>query len=61
MELDIEKYDLMLSGLFDKHPSVQQVGFGGGAYKPGLDGMKGFDAALGSPWKGSLCIHVAGE
>ena len=60
MELDIEKYDLMLSGLFDKHPSVQQVGFGGGAYKPGLDGMKGFDAALGSPWKGYPCIHVAG-
>ena len=60
MELDIEKYNLMLSGLFDKHPSVQQVGFGGGAYKPGLDGMKGFDEALGSPWKGYPCIHVAG-
>ena len=60
MELDIEKYNLMLSGLFDKHPSVQQVGFGGGAYKPGLDGMKGFDETLGSPWKGYPCIHVAG-
>jgi len=39
---------------------VQKVGFASGAYKPGLDGMRRWDAVLGHPWQQYGCIHVAG-
>lgn len=60
MNISLEDYDLMLRDLFARHPSVQQVGFGAGAYKPGLDGMLRFDASLGHPWKKYRSIHIAG-
>lgn len=51
---------MTLEELFTRFPSVQQQGFTGAAYKPGLDGMRRFDSVLGSPWKNYRCIHVAG-
>lgn len=51
---------MTLDELFTRFPSVQQQGFTGAAYKPGLDGMRRFDSVLGSPWKNFKCIHVAG-
>ena len=60
MEYNTQTYDRLLADLFDKHPTVQKVGFGAGAYKPGLAGMEAFDAALGHPWRKFRTIHVAG-
>jgi len=54
------EYQARISDLFEKHPTVQRDGFTGGAYKPGLDGMRGFDARIGSPWKRFRTVHVAG-
>lgn len=53
-------YDSLMAELFRRHPSVQTAGFGSGAYKPGLEAMRSFDAALGHPWRAYPCIHVAG-
>jgi len=53
-------YDELILELFRRHPSVQTAGFATGAYKPGLDAMRAFDAALGHPWRAYPCIHVAG-
>lgn len=53
-------YDSLIARLFRRHPSVQTAGFGNGAYKPGLEAMLDFDAALGHPWRAYPCIHVAG-
>jgi dihydrofolate synthase/folylpolyglutamate synthase len=39
---------------------VQKEGFKPGAYKPGLEGMIGFDEALGHPSRGFRSIHMAG-
>ncbi len=55
-----DKYEALLKELFSRHPSVQTAGFTAGAYKPGLDGMLRFDAALGYPSRGFRSIHVAG-
>ena len=55
-----EAYDRLLAGLFDRHPSVQTAGFSAGAYKPGLDAMRRFDAVLGHPSEQFRSIHVAG-
>lgn len=60
MEYNTQTYDRLLADLFDKHPTVQKVGFGAGAYKPGLAGMEAFDAALGHPWRRFRTVHVAG-
>lgn len=60
MEYNTQTYDRLLADLFEKHPTVQKVGFGAGAYKPGLAGMEAFDAALGHPWRKFRTIHVAG-
>lgn len=60
MEYNTQSYDRLLADLFEKHPTVQKVGFGAGAYKPGLAGMESFDAALGHPWRKFKTIHVAG-
>ncbi len=46
--------------MFAKHPSVQDSGFGAGAYKPGLEAMERIDAKLGHPWREWRSIHVAG-
>jgi len=53
-------YDELIQGLFRRHPSVQSAGFSAGAYKPGLEAMRTFDAALGHPWRAYPCLHVAG-
>lgn len=55
-----KEYSLLLSDLFERHPSVQKDGFTGNAYKPGLEGMKHLDALLGSPSKQFSSIHIAG-
>lgn len=56
----MEAYDALVKDIFERHPSVQSVGFSGNAYKPGLDGMRHFDEALGSPWRSYPCFHIAG-
>lgn len=60
MQFDENKYSALLEKIFSLTPSVQSVGFTGGAYKPGLDGMQKFDERLGHPWKRYPCIHIAG-
>lgn len=57
---EIAEYEARIAELFEKHPTVQRSGFGSGAYKPGLDGMRRFDSLLGSPWLRYRTIHVAG-
>ena len=39
---------------------MQKEGFKPGAYKPGLEGVRDFDAALGYPSRAIRTIHVAG-
>ena len=53
-------YSALLERIYSITPSVQNVGFSGDAYKPGLAGMQAFDSRLGHPWKQYRCIHVAG-
>ena len=60
MEYTENTYNRLLEELFARHPSVQTVGFTAGAYKPGLDAMRRFDAALGHPAEQIRTIHVAG-
>ena len=57
---DENAYSALLERIYSITPSVQNVGFSGDAYKPGLAGMQAFDARLGHPWKQYRCIHVAG-
>lgn len=56
----MQQYDEAVKALFSKHPSVQDAGFGAGAYKPGLEAMEKIDALLGHPWRRWRSIHVAG-
>lgn len=51
---------MRIDGLFEKHQSVQLVGFSSSAYKPGLEGMLKLDKALGCPSTRLKYIHVAG-
>lgn len=60
MEYTKGNYENLLNDLFSRHPSVQNTGFGSNAYKPGLDGMRAFDSALGRPGEKIRAIHVAG-
>ena len=60
MEYTENTYNRLLEELFARHPSVQTAGFTAGAYKPGLDAMRRFDAALGHPAEQIRTIHVAG-
>ena len=53
-------YEEILSELFVRFPSVQNAGFGTGAYKPGLGHMLSFDKMLGEPSHAFRTIHVAG-
>lgn len=55
-----EEYVSRVSNLFERHQSVQSVGFTGEAYKPGLDGMKALASSLGNPQDAFRSIHVAG-
>ena len=53
-------YDALLQEIFSRFPSVQRAGFTVNAYKPGLEGMLGFEEALGHPSRAFRSIHVAG-
>ena len=55
-----DSYEVLISELFKKHPSVQKTGFSSGAYKPGLDAMRRFAAVLGNPQDEYETVHVAG-
>ena len=59
-KFDENAYSALLERIYSITPSVQNVGFSGDAYKPGLAGMQTFDFRLGHPWKQYRCIHVAG-
>lgn len=60
MTLTEDTYKQLLEELYTRHPSVQNSGFTSGSYKPGLDGMRRFDADLGHPSCQFRSIHVAG-
>ena len=51
-------YDEKIEWLFCQFPSYQKVGKV--AYKPGIETMEAFDAALGHPHRQYPCIHIAG-
>ena len=53
-------YEALLQDIFTRFPSVQQSGFSGDAYKPGLEQMQAFDEVLGFPSRAFPSIHVAG-
>ena len=42
-----ESYNALLDSVFSRHRSVQDAGFAGDAYKPGLERMRAFDALDG--------------
>ena len=54
------EYEQLVQDIFRRFPSVQKEGFRPGAYKPGLEGVRDFDAALGYPSRAIRTIHVAG-
>ena len=54
------EYEQLVQDIFKRFPSVQKEGFKPGAYKPGLEGMIGFDEVLGRPSGLFRSIHVAG-
>ncbi len=54
------EYEDLVQDIFRRFPSVQKEGFKPGAYKPGLEGVRDFDAALGYPSRAIRTIHVAG-
>ena len=60
MSNPVDDYQQLLESVFNRHPSVGSAGFSPDAYKPGLDNMRRFDAALGSPAGRLRCVHVAG-
>ena len=60
MIFSVKEYEARIAGLYSRFQSVQAVGFGSGAYKPGLEGMKALSAATGDPYRRLRCIHVAG-
>jgi len=55
-----KEYQKLLQGIFQRFPTVQQAGFSGNAYKPGLERIQAFDKALGYPSRAFRSIHVAG-
>ena len=54
------RYDSVVKELYERHRSVRDAGFGGGAYKPGLEAMEAYAAFLGHPERQFRSIHVAG-
>ena len=59
MEFSERAYGQLLEDIFVRFPSVQKAGFGT-AYKPGLERMEAFCAALGHPERAFKSVHVAG-
>lgn len=59
MEYSESAYGRLLEEIFRRFPSVQKTDFAA-AYKPGLEGMESFCAALGHPERAFRSIHVAG-
>jgi len=59
MEFSESTYGKLLEEIFQRFPSVQKTDFRT-AYKPGLERMEAFDAALGHPDRAFRSIHVAG-
>ena len=57
--MDLERYNSLIQSIFQRFPSVQTSSFND-AYKPGLQHMLDFNAALGGPDKAFRTIHVAG-
>ena len=55
-----DEYKRLTESIFSRHRSVGAAGFTADAYKPGLEGMRRFDAHLGGPSERLRCIHVAG-
>ena len=55
-----EAYNQLLDSIFSRHRSVQDAGFAGDAYKPGLERMHAFDALLGRPSAAFRSILIAG-
>lgn len=53
-------YKALLDDIFTRFPSVQNAGFRGDSYKPGLDRMRRFAALLGNPQDSFMSVHVAG-
>ena len=53
-------YRSVVERLFERHRSVQTAGFSAEAYKPGLEQMFDYAAALGNPQRNFRSIHVAG-
>jgi len=54
----MKTYEEKIEWLFNQFPSYQKVGKV--AYKPGMETMEAFDAALGHPHRKYRTIHVAG-
>lgn len=54
----MKSYEDKINWLFSQFPSYQKVGKV--AYKPGIETMEAFDAALGHPHRRFRSIHVAG-
>lgn len=54
------EYDRRIASLFERHQSVQSIGFKAESYKPGLEAMRVFDGVLGYPSSAFRSIHVAG-
>ena len=59
MVFSASAYGQLLEEIYQRFPSVQKTDFAS-AYKPGLDGMSAFCAALGHPERAFRSIHVAG-
>ena len=59
MEFSERAYGQLLEDIFVRFPSVQKAGFGT-AYKPGLERMEAFCAALGHPERAFKSVHIAG-
>ena len=54
------EYEELVQDIFRRFPSVQKEGFRPGAYKPGLEGMRDFNRALGNPAGRLRAVHIAG-
>jgi len=54
----MSRYEKEINFIFNQFPMYQKVG--DRAFKPGLEGMKEFDTALGRPHEKFRAIHIAG-
>ncbi len=58
LEYSENRYEEMIGKLFVRFPSFQKIG--AGAYKPGIENMRTFDAMVGHPHSQYVTIHIAG-